>query len=59
MPKCKPMDPSVSQSVLTNALSISTAQKMIHACNTLHIPIYATTQSASRLGPSQSLRTLP
>lgn len=36
-------------------LSISTAQKMIRACNTLSIPVYATTQSASRLGPSQSL----
>ena len=32
--------------------SISTAQKMIRACNTLSIPVYATTQSASRLGPS-------
>ncbi|KAK0511478.1 hypothetical protein JMJ35_006051 [Cladonia borealis] len=30
---------------------ISTAQKMIRACTTLRIPIYATTQSASRLGP--------
>ncbi|CAD6588263.1 MAG: hypothetical protein ASARMPREDX12_003208 [Alectoria sarmentosa] len=30
---------------------ISTAQKMIRACNTLSIPVYATTQSASRLGP--------
>ena len=28
---------------------------MIRACNTLSIPVYATTQSASRLGPSQSL----
>ena len=27
---------------------------MIRACNTLSIPDYATTQSASRLGPSQS-----
>ena len=29
---------------------------MIRACNTLSIPVYATTQSASRLGPSQSVR---
>ena len=27
---------------------------MIRACNSLSIPVYATTQSASRLGPSQS-----
>ena len=26
---------------------------MIRACNTLAIPVYATTQSAARLGPSQ------
>lgn len=31
--------------------SIATAQKMIKACNILSIPIYATTQNASRLGP--------
>ncbi|KAK3176924.1 hypothetical protein OEA41_008250 [Lepraria neglecta] len=30
---------------------ISTAQKLIRACTTLRIPIYATTQSSSRLGP--------
>ena len=29
---------------------------MIRACHTLSIPVYATTQSASRLGPSQSAR---
>ena len=28
---------------------------MIRACETLSIPVYATTQSASRLGPSQSI----
>lgn len=31
--------------------SISTASKLIRACSTLSIPVYATTQSASRLGP--------
>lgn len=31
--------------------SICTAQKLIRACETLSIPIYATTQSESRLGP--------
>lgn len=30
---------------------ISTASKMIKACNTLSIPIYGTTQSAAKLGP--------
>ena len=33
---------------------ISTASKMISACNTLSIPIYATTQSAAKLGPTCS-----
>ena len=33
---------------------ISTASKMIRACNTLSIPIYATTQSAAKLGPTCS-----
>lgn len=36
---------------LTTTRRISTAQKMIQACNILSIPIYATTQSALRLGP--------
>lgn len=38
--------------------SISTAQKLIRACETLAIPIYATTQSESRLGPICSELTL-
>ena len=33
---------------------ISTAQKLIRACTTLSIPIFATTQSAAKLGPTCS-----
>ncbi|KAL9076546.1 MAG: hypothetical protein Q9161_000878 [Pseudevernia consocians] len=56
MAKCKLATPLNSQTsvcitILNNALSISTAQKMIRACNTLSVPVYATTQNASRLGP--------
>lgn len=61
MAKCKPgepfklLNPGLPHTDRPPPLcSISTAQKMIRACNTLSIPIYATTQSASRLGPSQS-----
>ncbi|MCJ1267914.1 hypothetical protein MMC22_007800 [Lobaria immixta] len=39
--------------------SISTAQKAIRACTTLSIPIFATTQSASRLGPLCAELDLP
>ena len=35
-----------------STLSISTAQKLIKASRTLDIPIYSTTQHASRLGPT-------
>lgn len=38
---------------------ISTAQKAIRACTTLSIPIFATTQSASRLGPLCAELDLP
>ena len=39
---------------LTLDTSISTAEKLLKACKTLQIPSYATTQSASRLGPTCS-----
>ena len=43
---------------LIHLTSISTAQKLIRACETLSIPTYATTQSTSRLGPLCSELTL-